>query len=174
MPKKNIYIKDADLQLFDRAEQLGEDSLSQVIAESVRRFVAIKEAEGSGMEEVSLEVGTLRGAGEDDDTRTVRFVGRLLADALRYTGQTSDGRDRGTDYRIYQTQAGKILVWWKAWTRWQGENDLLDYAICVRLPGYDTEISGKIHGEQMPETLPANLLREAAETLGQELVEWVE
>lgn len=173
MPKKNIYIKDADLALFDRAEQLGGDSISQVIADALRRYVAIKEAEGAGMEDVSLPVGVLRSQG-DDDTRTVRFVGRLLADARRYHGQTSDGRDRGADYRIYQTAGGKILIWWKSWTRWDGENDALDYTVRDNLPSYDTEVSGKVHGERSAHTLPASLLQDAAEALGQEMVEWVE
>lgn len=174
MPKKNIYIRTDDLPLFDRAEALGGDSISAVIADALRKYVAVKEAEGSGMEEVSLPVGILRSHG-DDDTRTVRFAGRLLADARRYHGQTSDARDRGTDYRIYQTAAGKILIWWKNWTRWDGENDLLDYAVKATLPGYGTEVSGKVHGEHLPPmTLPGNLLQDAAEALGQEMVEWVE
>ena len=43
------------------------------------------------------------------------------------------------------------------------------------LPGYDEEVSGKIHWEHLPpETLPGSLLQEAAEALGEELVEWVE
>jgi len=174
MPNKTIYVKDEDLQIFEEAEKLGGDSLSSVIAEALRRFVATKRAEQQGMKECNLTVGVLRSQGADD-TRKVRFVGRLLAEAEVFTGQTSDRRDRGTYYRIYQTKAGKILVWWKRWTRWEGESDLLDYVVLSTLPGYDDEISGQVHGEHLsPETLPGSLLQEAAEALGRELVEWVE
>ena len=174
MPNKTIYVKDEDVQLFEEAEKLGGDSLSGVIAEALRRFVDVKKAEGQGMEEHNLQVGVLRSNG-DDDTRKVRFVGRMLSSAEVFTGQTSDRRDRGTYYRIYQTRAGKILAWWKNWTRWDGENDLLDYAVFDALPGYDDEVYGRVHGEHLPpETLPGSLLQEAAEALGEELVEYVE
>jgi len=174
MPNKTIYVRDEDLQIFEEAEKLGGDSLSGIIAEALRRFVDVKRAELYGMQEHVLHVGVLRSQGADD-VRTVRFVGRLLAEAEVFTGQTSDRKDRGTVYQIYQTKAGKILVWWKKWTRWEGESDLLDYAVMDGLPGYDDEISGKVHGEHLPpETLPGSLLQEAAEALGRELVEWVE
>ncbi len=174
MPNKTIYVRDEDISLFEEAERLGGDSLSSVIAEALRRFVATKRAEQQGMKEYNLTVGVLRSQGADD-TRKVRFVGRLLAEAEVLTGQTSSRDDRGTDYRIYQTQGGKILVWWKNWTRWERENDTADYAVLDQLPGYDDEISGKVHGEHLPPgTLPGSLLQEAAEALGRELVEWVE
>jgi hypothetical protein len=174
MPNKTIYVRDEDVSLFEEAEKLGGDSLSGIIAEALRRFVAVKRAEQQGMQEYTLSVGILRSQG-DDDTRKVRFVGRLLAEAEVLTGQLSDRKDRGTDYKIYQTQAGRVLVWWKRWTRWEGGSDFLDYAVMSTLPGYDDEISGKVHGEHLPpETLPGSLLQEAAEALGEELVEFVE
>ena len=174
MPNKTIYVREEDVSLFEEAEKLGGDSLSSVIAEALRRFVATKKAEQQGMQEHTLPVGVLRSQGADD-TRKVRFVGRLLAEAEVFTGQTSDRRDRGTYYRIYQTQAGKILVWWNTWIRWDGENDLLDYAVLDALPDYNDEVVGKMHGDILgPVELPGSLLQEAAEALGQELVEWVE
>ena len=126
------------------------------------------------MQEYNLKVGILRSQGADD-IRTIRFVGRLLAEATVYSGQTSDRKDRGTDYRVYQTKAGKVLVWWKKWTRWEGESDLLDYVVLSTLPGYDDEVYGKVHGDMLgPVELPGSLLQEAAEALGQELVEFIE
>ncbi len=174
MPNKTIYVREEDLPVFEEAEKLGGDSLSAVIAQAVKRFVQVKRAELFGMQEYTLSVGVLRSQG-DDDTRKVRFVGRLLAEAEVLTGQTSDRKDRGKYFRIYQTKAGKVLVWWRNWTRWDGENDLLDYAVFDTLPGYDDEVYGRVHGEHLPpETLPGSLLQEAAEALGEELVEWVE
>ena len=173
MPNKTIYVKDEDLQIFEEAEKLGGDSLSGIIAEALRRFVATKKAERQGMQEYTLPVGVLRSQG-DDDIGQIRFVGRKLAEAEVLTDQTSsrDRDDRGTDYKIYQTQAGRVLVWWKRWTRWEGGSDLLDYAVLNALPGYDDEVPGKI--DDYPISLPGSLLQEAAEALGRELVEWVE
>jgi len=175
MANKTIYVKDEDLQIFEEAEKLGGDSLSSVIAEALRRFVATKKAEQQGMQEYTLSVGVLRSQG-DDDTRKVRFVGRLLAEAEVLTDHQTSSRssrdDRGTDYKIYQTQAGRVLVWWKRWTRWEGGSDLLDYAVFDALPGYDDEVCGKVL--DLIEKLPGSLLQEAAEALGEELVEFVE
>jgi len=175
MANKTIYVKDEDLQIFEEAEKLGGDSLSSVIAEALRRFVATKKAEQQGMQEYTLSVGVLRSQG-DDDTRKVRFVGRLLAEAEVLTDHQTSSRssrdDRGTDYKIYQTKAGKVLVWWKRWTRWEGGSDLLDYAVFDALPGYDDEVCGKVL--DLIEKLPGSLLQEAAEALGEELVEYVE
>jgi hypothetical protein len=174
MANKTIYVKDEDLQVFEEAERLGGDSLSSIIAEALRRFVAVKRAELFGMREHTLSVGVLRSQGADD-IRTIRFVGRLLAEATVYSGQTSDRRDRGTCYRVYQTRAGKILVWWEKWSRWEGENDTADYAVLDQLPGYDDEVYGRVHGDMLgPVELPGSLLQDAAEALGQELVEFIE
>ena len=174
MPNKTIYVKDEDVQLFEEAEKLGGDSLSGVIAEALKRFVDAKRAEGQGTQEYTLEVGVFRDEGADN-VRKVRFVGRLLAKDTVYTGTMSDRKDRGSTYQIYQTKAGKILVTWRNWTRWQGGNDTADYAVFNELPDYDDEIDGKVLDLCIPpETLPGSLLQEAAEALGRELVEWVE
>ena len=171
MPNKTIYVRSEDVSLFEEAEKLGGYSLSIVIAEALRRVVATKRAEQQGMQEHSLPVGVLRSQGADD-IRQIRFVGRKLAEAEVLTGQTSSRDDRGTLYWIYQTRAGKILVWWKNWTKWERENDTADYAVLDQLPGYDDEIYGKVL--DLIEKLPGSLLQEAAEALGQELVEYVE
>ena len=123
------------------------------------------------MQEYNLKAGVLRSQGADD-TRKVRFVGRLLAEAEVFTGQTNDRRDRGTVYQIYQTKAGKILVWWKRWSCWEGEAQVMDYAVMAALPGYNDEVVGKVHG--FPEVLPGELLQEAAEALGEGLVDFIE
>ena len=123
------------------------------------------------MQEYTLTVGVLR-IQDADDTRKVRFIGRLLAEAEVFTGQLSDRKDRGTHYQVYQTKAGKVLVWWNNWSCWEGEPQVIDYAVLDTLPGYDDEISGKVHG--FPEVLPGSLLQKAAEELGEELVEFVD
>lgn len=158
MPPKTIYVKDADLATFDAAEKLGDgESLSQIIAEALRRFVAVKEAEARGMQEYTLEVGTW--GHDSDDVKAVKFIGRLLSKGRQYTGQTSDRRDRWTEYELYQTQAGKILIYSIERSLWEKEYDSATYYLYDTLPNID---------------IPASLLKKAAEALGQTLVEWID
>ena len=169
MPAKTIYISEENLPLFERAEELGKDSLSAVIAEAVKRFVEAKEAEGKGLEEHILEVGLFRSQGADD-TKKVKFIGRLLAEGTKYSGQTSSGDDRGTIYRIYKTRAGRIIVHWMEWTRWQGESSFADYAALTGLPDHGEQVAG----EEDVTTIPGSILEEAAEALGEEKIEIID
>lgn len=172
MIHKTICIPEEDVSLFEEAERLGCASLSSVVAQALRRFVDVKRAELYGMQEHVLHVGVLRSQGADD-THRVCFIGRLLAEEEVFTGQLSDHRDRGTVYRVYQTKAGKILVWWSNWTRWERETQVMDYAVMAALPDYNEEVVGKVHG--FPEILPGELLQDAAEALPeQELADLVE
>jgi EXLDI family protein len=171
MPAKTIYVKEEDLPIFERAEELGGDSLSGIIATSLKRFVAAKEAEGKGIREHTLTVGVIRPQGADD-VQKIRFYGRELASGRTYSGQTSSGDDRGTDYTIYQTETGKIVVYWRRWSKWQGENQVCDYAVLDSLPGYKQPIVGETT-ETIVE-VPGSLLRDAADTLGQELVTYIQ
>lgn len=176
MANKTIYVKDEDLQVFEEAEKLGGDSLSSIIAEALRRFVATKKAEQQGMQEYTLEVGVFSDEGADN-VRKVRFVGRKLAGQTAYTGQTSSQDDRGTNYAIYQTKAGKIIIHWESWSRWDGEGNSADYATLDALPEHGAEICGQFDSDDYAEyakKLPGGLLQDAAEALGQELVEFIE
>lgn len=175
MPNKNIYIRKEDLEIFEKAEKLGGDSISAIIAEALQKYVEIKEAELAGMQEQTLTVGIFRPRGEDD-TRKIKFVGRLLAEGTVYTGQTSSRDDRGITYKVYQTKAGKIIIFWRKWSRWERENDYADYNIFDALPEHDDVIEGKVLDSYDHDfvKVPGSLLQEAAEALGQELVEYIE
>ena len=172
MPNKTIYVKDEDLAIFEEAEKLGGDSLSAVIAEAVKRFVSVKRGEGADMKEYTLNVGIFRTQGVDD-TRKIRFVGRLLAEGTTYSGQFSDGRDRGTKYRIYQSRAGKVIPVWEHWSDHDGENTTVDYIVLGSLPDQNDEFEGAGFGIPVS-GFPGSLLQEAAEKLGQEMVEFIE
>ena len=43
MPNKTIYFKEEDLDILNRAQDLGGDSISALIAEALRRYVASEE-----------------------------------------------------------------------------------------------------------------------------------
>lgn len=171
MANKTIYVRDEDLPTYERAEELGKDSLSAVIAEALRRYIAAEEARAEGMEEHVLEVG--RWGDQQDDVRKIKLVGRVLATHTHLTGQVSDKRDRGTDYAIYQTRKGQIVVHWTRWTRWDNEGSIADYAVTDRLPRYDQAVIGQNYGTVLGQ-LPGSLIEEAAEALAEAVIEVIE
>src|SRR5258708_5652338 len=57
MPNRTIYVADADLPVFEKAQQLAGDNLSATIVQALRRFVEAEEARASGYEEVTVAVG---------------------------------------------------------------------------------------------------------------------
>ncbi len=160
--KKQIYVRNEDAPIFDRAAELGGNNLSAVIAEALRRYVAAEEAKRQGFEEQEIRVGIWRERGADD-VKTLKFIGKLLATGTTYTGQATSGDDRGVDYEIYATQKGKILVRRLAWSRWQGENDRATYKV------FDT-----LEDVRKDEYAPGSLIEEAAEKMGVEVVEYLD
>ncbi len=71
MPNRTIYVSDADLPLFERAQQLG-GNLSATIAQALRRYMEAQERKSAGFEEVRVKVGKIAYVQK-------RFMGRLLA-----------------------------------------------------------------------------------------------
>ena len=72
MPNKTIYVSDADLPIFERAQQLAGGNLSATIAQALRRFVESQDAKTEGLREITVKVGSVA-------YMQKRFVGRLLA-----------------------------------------------------------------------------------------------
>ena len=156
---KTIYVKDTDLPLFEKAEALGGETLSATIATALRRFVEVEEAKAGGMLEQQIEVGVFSDR-SSDDTRKIRFIGKQIASARVYSGQTGSQDDRGTDYTLYLTKKGKLLLCRKHWSRWQGEDTTVTYSI------YDSlaEI----------EDVPGSLIQDAGEALGIDTAEYLD
>jgi hypothetical protein len=160
--RKNIYIRDEDQAMFDKAEALFGDNFSGLIAESVKRFVEVEESKASGLTEQEVEVGTYYSGPASDDVKTIKFVGRLIADAEAYTGQTSERKDRGTDYKLYLTKKGKYLLHAKYWTCWQGEDGQAWYKV------YDSL------SQAASDDIPGSLIQEAGEALGMDTAEYLD
>ena len=97
VPNKTIYVAEADLPLFQRAQELTGDNLSATIVRALRRLVEIEEGRAEGFEEITVRVGT--GGG-----RRQRFVGVLLVEWRRSTSE------REETYRIYRSRSGKYVV----------------------------------------------------------------
>jgi EXLDI family protein len=99
MPNKTIYVADADLPVFERAQQLAGDNLSSTIAQALKRFVESQEAKEEGFEEITVTVGKVAYSKK-------RFVGRLLASG--YLGNRFEPEHQRLN--VYQTSKGKLAL----------------------------------------------------------------
>ncbi|MGY1605219.1 EXLDI protein [Geodermatophilus sp. SYSU D00815] len=97
MPNKTIYVSDADLPVFQRAQELTGGNLSAAISKALRRLVEVEEGRLEGFGEITVRVGVEPG-------RLQRFQGVQLVDWNRTAG---GGQER---YRVYRTRTGKFAV----------------------------------------------------------------
>ena len=98
MPNKTIYVSDADLPVFQRAQELTGGNLSAAISRALHRLVEVEEGRLEGFEEITVRVGV--GA-----KKLQRFQGVLLAEWNR---STSAGDQE--HYRVYRTRTGRFAV----------------------------------------------------------------
>jgi EXLDI family protein len=98
VPNKTIYVSDADLPVFQRAQELSGGNLSAAISKALRRLVEVEEGRLAGFEEITVGVGV--GA-----NKLQRFQGVLLVDWNR---SSSGGLQE--HYRVYRTRNGRFAV----------------------------------------------------------------
>ena len=98
MPNKTIYVSDADLPVYERAQELTGGNLSAAISKALRRLVEVEEGRLEGYDEITVRVGV--GAG-----KLQRFQGVLLAEWNR-----SDSNGKEEQYRVYRTRTGRFAV----------------------------------------------------------------
>ncbi|WKB34623.1 hypothetical protein QS257_11395 [Terrilactibacillus sp. S3-3] len=70
MPNKTIYVPDADLSVFDKAQKLSGNNLSATIVQALRLFIKAKE--GKGFTQIEVTVG------ENGTYQRKRFIGKEL------------------------------------------------------------------------------------------------
>jgi EXLDI family protein len=160
MPNRTIYVADADLPIFEKAQELTEENLSATITQALRHFVEAEEARASGFEEVTVKVGKIAHSYK-------RFRGRLLAkEHVRDQSQT-----RRTVYEIYQTARGKLAVYirnapnWETSKTWSYRN-LLHYD-WSQWPGTEYEFCLEVY--ESFEELRGNVPQELYEAVAQAL-----
>jgi len=118
MPNRTIYISDADLPIFEKAQQLAGDNLSATIVKALRRFVEMQDERAQGFAEVTVKVGKQVHSQK-------RFTGRLLARG-RFR---SSSEHRSDVFEIYETQKGNIALYtrnvpdWFSWGREGGHDE---------------------------------------------------
>ena len=113
MPNRTIYIADADVPLFEKAQKLAGDNLSAAIAHALRAFVEREEARQGGYEDITIKVG------KGHPYIQQQFRGRLLA--KRHIKLANEMRI--LIMNVYQTAKGRFAVYtrnqpnWN-WTDW--------------------------------------------------------
>jgi EXLDI family protein len=108
MPNKTIYMADADLPIFERAQELAGENLSATIVAALRRFVAAEESQVSGYGEVVVKVG------ENGLFTQKQFNGRELAKLRLPDSQTG----RMTVLTVYETAKGRLALYSRTFTDW--------------------------------------------------------
>src|SRR3954451_15805812 len=84
MPNKTIYVSDADLPVFQRAQELVGGNLSAAISKALHRLVEVEEGLLEGFEEITVRVGVEPG-------KLQRFQGVQLAEWNRSTSAAQGG-----------------------------------------------------------------------------------
>ncbi len=103
MPTKTIYVADADLPVFDRAQALACDNLSAAIVQALRRFVEVQETRDPAGGQLAEYVVQL---GDSGTYVTRRFRGRVLA--RRQIRERE--RSLVTLQTVYETAKGHFAV----------------------------------------------------------------
>jgi hypothetical protein len=108
VPNKTIYIREADAEVWQRAEKLAGDSVSALITEALRRYVEQEEQkERTGMERIEVELW-----GPEDRPYEATFVGRWLLWPDETETRTGEpGYDAGAYYGVALTRRGNIAVY---------------------------------------------------------------
>ena len=110
MPNRTIYVADADMPIFEKAQHLAGDNLSAAIAQALRSFVEREEARQSGYEDITVKVGKGR------PYMHKQFRGRLLA---RRRISISNAA-RLLTMNVYQTAGGRFAVYTRNQPNWSG------------------------------------------------------
>ncbi len=109
MPNKTIYIREADQELWGKAEGLagGSGSISALLTATLRRYVEDQELqERTGMENIAVDLRD-----HEENPYTVEFVGRwLLSPDPDETRTGESGYDAGAFFGVALTRRGNLAV----------------------------------------------------------------
>ena len=113
MPAKTIYVKEADLALWEEAQEKLGESVSSIFADCLRERLA-QHAQQSGVESMKKLTVTLWNQ-EDQPVVHQAFIGRwLISPEDDFRADDPDPVilwDDGACYAIAETQKGKLAVY---------------------------------------------------------------
>jgi len=141
---KTLYIRDEDAPLWERARELSNDRLSPVIVESLRKFVADKEAELRGVERIVIEYND---AWEGGKPTAKAFLGRWLIDPRQPYMEAYSSRR----YAIADTPKGGVVIF--------GTNEDDEYGTLEVFSSFDDAFAGATVGSLQRSALHEALRR---------------
>ncbi len=108
VPNKTIYVREADTELWDKAEKLAGGSVSSLITEALRRYVEEEERrDQSGMETIEIDLW-----GQHERPYRAKFIGRWLVHPDPDETRTAlPGHDPGAYYGVALTRRGNLAVY---------------------------------------------------------------
>lgn len=101
MPNKTIYVSDADLPVFQRAQELTGGNLSGAISKAIHRLVEVEEGRLAGFDEITVSVGV-------GGKKRQRFQGVRLAEWSRTSTESGSGGEER--FSVYRTRSGRFAV----------------------------------------------------------------
>ena len=144
MPRKNFYVADADVPVYEKAKDYIGDSISGFIMDALKKLVHDKEDIGKELTPIRLWVGKENEVFDVKTGEYIGFTGRFLGSG------TVDG-DSMIQYELYETRKGNFLLY-----------IVEDDKTGTITSAYDTY---KEYPEVTKLNLPSKLLKEAEATL---------
>lgn len=170
MPQRNIYVKEEDEEVFEKAKTLFEDkSLSETVVKALKVYTRNKESneeEKHGeFRRTRIPVGRMpRGEAPD---RWIEFIGRTLAIEGKSISEPETDL-QAVNFVIYQGTTGNFILTRKGFFDESGETDekkKTNYVVG------DTIEEIKLKANEEGWEVPESLLEEAKEGIGGQIIE---
>lgn len=166
--QKTIYIRDEDIPLFERAQEITKESLSWVLSEALRDYVRKIETEQQGFTTITIKIGKDLTPSGSGTYRKIRFIGRLVAerkttlqDRIRYVG--------GDDWELYRTLKGGWVV---IRERWESDYEQTMFYTTREYWTAKTEEELRLLNDENGEPLvPSDLIEIGLQNTGYDLIE---
>lgn len=170
MPQRNIYVKEEDQEVFEKAKDLlGDRSLSETVVEALKHYVkdkeSGKESKYGRFKRERMPVGRMP-RGETPD-RWIEFTGRMLSN-YREDENLKDPEAQSVQYVVYQGVLGGFLLTRKL--VYPAPADIRERSETEYVVGKTVE-ELKMRSDQKGWNVPVELLDEAKEELGGRIVE---
>jgi hypothetical protein len=103
MPRKNFYVPDAEVEVYEKAKEYVGDSISSFIMDGLKKLVNDMEAKAKSLNEIRLWVGEENDVFDSKTGEYVKFIGRLL-------GQGTIDDISSHVFELYETKKGNFLL----------------------------------------------------------------
>lgn len=105
-PRKNFYVNDADIPVYEKAKEYVGDSMSGFIMDALKKLVHEREDRGKDLTDIRLWVGHSDQAYDLSSGEYIKFSGRRLG-----SGKFDAIDDQITEYELYEARKGNFLLY---------------------------------------------------------------